>query len=243
MEGDVLGDVATLNRRRRLEPEDLLDGVRDQREVRGELGALLRVPVEQVDRPPEVPGHRFGPGGEQHGHELGELRIGESSGIAVVVDDLGAEQVGEHVVARVLLPVLELVREVPVHVDERLRRHVVDHADGAFLDVEDVVDDTAQVVAVLLGDAQEHRDHRGREDRREVLHVVELRLAHVRVEEVGADLADAVLERRHATVNARDTSFRSMVCLGGSVQTIIPVSTGASAIVSTVVPCPETNVS
>jgi len=34
-----------------------------------------------------------------------------------------------------------------------------------------------------------------------------------------------------------------MVCLGGSVQMIIPVSTGASVIVSTVVPWLETNVS
>ena len=92
------------------------------------------------------------------------------------------------------LPVLELVGEVPVHVDQRLRRHLVDHADRAFLEVEDVVDDPPQVVAVLFGHAQEHRDHRGREDRGEVLDVVELRLPHVRVEEFGADLTDAVFE-------------------------------------------------
>ena len=65
--------------------------------------------VEQVDRPPEVPGHRLGPGGEEHGHELGELGIGEPTRLAVVVDDLGIEEIGEHVVTRVLLPVLEHV--------------------------------------------------------------------------------------------------------------------------------------
>ena len=150
-----------------------------------------------------MPGHRLGPGGEEHGHELGELGVGEPTGVAVVVDDLGIEEVGEHVVTRVLLPVLEHVRQVPVHLHECLHRHLVDHADRTFLEVEDVVDDVAQVVAVLLGHAEEHRDHRRREDRREVLYVVELRLAHVRVEELGADLADAVLERRHATRRER----------------------------------------
>ena len=183
-----------VDRRRRFVAEDLLDRVRHQRGVGGELGALVRVPVEQVDRPPEVPGHRLGPGGEEHRHELGELRIGELPRLAVVVDDLGVEQVGEHVVAWLPLPVLELVGEVPVHVDQRLGRHVVDHADRAFLDVEDVVDDPTQVVPVLFGHAQEHRDHRGWEDRGEVLDVVELRLPDVGVEEFGADFTDSVFE-------------------------------------------------
>jgi hypothetical protein len=44
-------------------------------------------------------------------------------------------------------------------------------------------------------------------------------------------------------VNARDTSLRSIVCLGGSSQMIIPVSTGVGDIVSSVVPWFELNVS
>ncbi len=44
-------------------------------------------------------------------------------------------------------------------------------------------------------------------------------------------------------VNARDTSFRSIVCFGGSSQMIIPVSTGTGDMVSSVVPWFELNVS
>ena len=55
-------------------------------------------------------------------------------------------------------------RQVAVDLDERVHRHVVHHADRALLDVEDVVDDLAQVVAVTLGHTEQHRDHRGRED-------------------------------------------------------------------------------
>ena len=120
-------------------------------EVGRELGALVRVPFEQVDGPAEVSGDGLGPGAEQHGDELGELGVGQAPRGAVVVDDLGVEQVGEHVVARVPLAVLELLDEVAVDLDEGLDRHVVHHPDGTLLDVEDVVDDAPQVVAVPSG--------------------------------------------------------------------------------------------
>ncbi len=48
-----------------------------------------------------------------------------------------------------------------------------------------------------LGHAQQGADHPRRQDRREVLHVVERARSHVGVEQLGADGAHVVLERTH----------------------------------------------
>ena len=100
MHGDVGGRPAAVDRGGGLVAEDLLDGVGDERGVGDQLGPLVGVGVEVVGHPAEVAGDGLGAGDEQHEPELGELHVGEAADRAVVLGDLGVQEVGEHVVAR-----------------------------------------------------------------------------------------------------------------------------------------------
>ncbi len=66
----------------------------------------------------------------------------------------------------------------------------------AFVDVEGRVDGVAELRRVALGKAEEREDHGGREQPGERADVVEAFAADERVEELGADRADARLEVR-----------------------------------------------
>ena len=66
--------------------------------------------------------------------------------------------------------------------------------DSPGVDVEELVGDLADHLLVLLGDAEQRADDHHRQLRPEVLHEVEPAGADERVEEVGAELADARLE-------------------------------------------------
>ena len=56
VELDVLGDVAADVRTRRLEAQELLDGVRDERRVLDQLAPLVGVLGEHLARPADQPG-------------------------------------------------------------------------------------------------------------------------------------------------------------------------------------------
>ena len=74
---------------------------------------------------------------------------------------------------------------------------VVGHA-GLGVEVERLVDPTADHVAVLGRHAEQRGDHVGRDAGAEVLHVVERAPADQAVEQVDAEGADVVLEQLHA---------------------------------------------
>ena len=79
-------------------------------EVGGQLGPLVGVVVEGQAGPAEEAGHRLGAGAGDQDGEVDRLLHGESADLAVVLDDLPLQEVGEHVVARVPLAVLECPR-------------------------------------------------------------------------------------------------------------------------------------
>ena len=84
VELDVGVRPSALHRRRRLVAQELLDGVRDQRRVGGELGALVGVRGEHHAGPPEQPGHGLGAGADEQVGEVARLVVGEPPDLAVL---------------------------------------------------------------------------------------------------------------------------------------------------------------
>ncbi len=190
---DVAGRPSALHRRRRLEAQELLDRVRDQPAVGGELLALLGVLGQDDRREAEQPRDRLGPRADDEVREVAGLCVGEPANGAVVVGDLRVGEIGEHVVDGLPATLLELTREVLVEPDHGVQRHVVDHAD-ARLDVEDQVDVVTDLLALFGRHTEQRRDDHRRQLRTEVLHEVERPATRVRVEHLGAQLADPALE-------------------------------------------------
>jgi hypothetical protein len=152
--------------------------------------------------PADQPRHGLGARDEQHLAEVRGLVRREAPRLAVVVGDLGRGQRRQHVVARVHPPVVDLGEQVLVDLPDRVERRLVDHPD-AFLDVEDRIDDVAQLLLVRLGHPEQRGDDGGRHDGPEVLHVVERLGSGLGVEEPAADLADPAVECGHAARRER----------------------------------------
>ena len=104
--------------------------------------------------------------------------------------DVRVSENGDEVVGRRLAPLGDQPRHVLGHLDVRAHaRHRL-----PFVDVEQLVGGLADHLLVLLGHAEQRPDDHHRELHPEVLHEVEPAGADERVEEVGAQLADAWLE-------------------------------------------------
>ena len=199
MEGDVLGDPSSLNRRRRLKPENFVDRIWDEGEVCGQLRSLVGIVGEDAGHPSEVARHGLGAGRKQEEPEAHQLGVGQAAGIPGLVGDLRLQQFGEHVVTRVDLPVGELAPEVLEKFHDGVLGHLSRHSDTRLVDGEDVVHQVAKLLPVLLGHSEESGDDGRGQDGREVLHVVECPGADVRIEQICTHGPDPVLEHRHPT--------------------------------------------
>jgi hypothetical protein len=213
-----LGDPSTLNRRRRLEPENLVDRIWDKGEVRGQLRSLVGIVGEDAGHPSEVARHGLGAGRKQEEPEAHQLLVGQAAGIPGLVGDLRLQQFGEHVVARVDLPVGELASEVLEELHDGVLGHLSRHSDTRLVDGEDVVHEVAELLLILLGHSEEGRDDGRGQDGREVLHVVECPGADVRVEKFCAHGPDPVLEHRHPPTGEGSGDQSSQHGVPGRVQ-------------------------
>ena len=97
---DVPGDVAAGDRARRLEPQQLLDGVADERRVLGDLAALVGVVAEDLAGPADEPVRRLVAGAGDDVDVEQRLVAGERAGDAVLVLERRRQQVGHDVVGR-----------------------------------------------------------------------------------------------------------------------------------------------
>ena len=97
--------------------------------------------------------------------------------------------------------------------------------DSPFVDVEQLVGGLADHLLVLLGHAEQRADDHHRELHPEVLHEVEPAGADERVEEVGAQLADAWLEvATPAAASGRGLRIaRWMSWIGGSSNSMLRI--------------------
>ncbi len=149
-------------------------------------------------RPSDEPGHRLRAGAADENGEAGRLLPRQLPQLAVLVDDLGVQQIGEHVVSGRALALGHRLVRVLEGLHHRRGRHVVGHA-GIGVEVERLVDPAAEHVPVLFGHAEQRGDHIGREASAEVLHEVERALPDLGVEEARTELADVNLEAGHPT--------------------------------------------
>jgi hypothetical protein len=192
----VFGDVPGLHGRRGLEAQDLLDGARDQPAVGGQLGPLVGVLGQHLAGPADEPGGGLVAGRRDEVDVVEHLVPPEPALRAGLVLELGLQELGHEVVARVLGP--------PVDVGLELRARglvgqvgdvvgqgpVVAHAEAG-------VDRVADGLLVGLRDAEQHADRAHRHLRAEVLDEVEAAGAHEGVEAVGAELAHLRLDGGH----------------------------------------------
>ena len=198
---DVARDPARLHRRRRLEAQQLLDRVAEQRRVVDQLLALVGV-LGQGDRAePEHAGDGLGARERDELHEPEDLLERERAGLPVLLD-LGVHETGEQVVLRVLAALLhELgddgegrLPDLAVLRHHRRHRHHAALLGGALVDVQGLGGEVAELLGVAVGIADQRQDHRRRQQPRERGDVVELVLSLHGVEELPAELADAPLE-------------------------------------------------
>ena len=188
---DVAGDVAGHVRRGRLEAQQLLDGLRDQRRVLDELAALVGVFGQNLAGPADQPRGGLVARAGDHVEVDEQFLAGQPPRDARLVDELDVEQFGHDVVGRVLgAPVdvgrEELAGDQPVLGGlHRLARL------GAHLRVGVVADH----LLVVLGDAEQHADHLHRHLRAEVGDEVEPAGADQRIQALRAEFADLGLQR------------------------------------------------
>ena len=195
VERDVLGGEARLHRRGPLEAQHLLDRLRDERGVGDEVGALVGVLVEQQRGPPQQPADGLGAGHHQQHREVDGLPAGQA----------GAGERGEQVVAGLLGQVLEAPVEVAAELAHRGQGDVVDEA-VLLVEVEALVDEQPDALAVLARHPEEAGDDAGGDLRGVLLHQVDLaavRPGVERVEQLAADGADVLLQRSGTTQGER----------------------------------------
>ena len=107
-----LRDVAPDVRRGRLEAQELLDGVRDERAVLDQLAALVGVLGQHLAGPADQPGGGL-VAGAGHDVDVGEhLVAAQAPDGAGLVLELGVEQLGHDVVGRVLGPPVDVLGEL-----------------------------------------------------------------------------------------------------------------------------------
>ena len=118
----------------------------------------------------------------------------ERAGDAVLILELGLDELGHEVVGRVLGPVVDVVAEhLDALEDDAGRRHF---GFAALVDAQALVDLVADRDLILLGDAEQHADGQHRHDRAEVGDEVEAALVHQGVEGAVAELAHLRFDRR-----------------------------------------------
>ncbi len=177
-------------RRGRLEAQELLDRVGDERGVVDQLATLVGVLSEHLARPPDEARGRLVAGAGDDGDVGEDLLAPQRARRARLVDELGVHQLGHDVVGGVLDAPVEVLGE-HLAVDEVLR-----HLLGlARLGAQPRVALVAHRLLVALGDAEQHADHAHRHLRAEVGDEVEPGFADERVEALRAVLADLRLER------------------------------------------------
>ena len=188
----VARDVSADVRRGRLEAEDLLDRVGDEREIVDELATLVRVVGQDLARPPDQTRRRLVAGTGDHvqvREELGARQPARGPGLVL---ELGVQQLGHEVVGRVIGPPVDVLgeqlaaREIP---GEPLRL--------ARLGAQRRVGVLADRLLVLFGDPEQHADHPHGHLRAEVGDEVEPVRALEPIQTVDAELPDLRLQRVH----------------------------------------------
>ena len=144
-----------------------MSGIVDQ------LGPLLGMTGEQIDRAGKELGHRLGTGASQLLCEAHDFDVTEMTRLAVVAFDLGVDQQREQVVAR-LCPVLLDATHVVLHRLEDRRFALLVRLDLAGFAVHRRVGPQPCVLHVVLRDAEHRRDDFDGERRGELPHHVEL---------------------------------------------------------------------
>ena len=105
---------------------------------------LLRMVRQDEPGPTQQAGHGLRAGADEQDTERRAFRIGEAPSDAVIADDLGSHEVGQHVVPRYALPFLDLLTDVVVQPRPRLQGRLIGHANAGF-QVEQTVDVVADV--------------------------------------------------------------------------------------------------
>ena len=190
---DVLGHVAGLHRRGRLVAQQLLDGVVDEGAVRHQLGPLVGMAAQHLAGEADEARRGLVPGPGQQADVPEDLVVAQGARRAVLVLELGVEQLGHEVVGRVLGAPLDVVGEDR----RRAERVVLGLVGDAVLQAQPVVDLLADRLLVLLGDPEQHADDAHGHELAQVLHEVELPRPDERVEHLRAVGAHLGLERLH----------------------------------------------
>ena len=155
---DVARDPTRLHRRRRLEAQQLLDRVAEQRRVVDQLLALVGV-LGQGDRAePEHAGDGLGARERDELHEAEDLLEREGAGLPVLLD-LCVHEAGEQVVLRILASLLHelgddgerLLPDLTVLRHHRRHRHHAALMGVALFDVERLGGELAELRRVPLG--------------------------------------------------------------------------------------------
>ena len=221
MDRDLAGRHAAVDRRRGLVAQQLLDRVGQERWVGGQLGTLLGVLGEDHCGVAQETADRLRAGVEQQAAEAGDLLVGEPTGRAVAIVDLGQAQRADHVVLWLSGAAGDQRLEVVPQLELGGHGDMVDHPD-ARLDVEDLVDVLALLLALVVRHAEQRGDDQGRQVGAEVGDVVESGRADVR-DRGGRAQNPRIRSSRppiRRGVNARETSERRTVCSGGSMKII-----------------------
>ena len=228
MELDVLGDVAADVRRRRLEAEQLLDGVRDERRVLDQLAALVGVLGQHLAGPADEAGGGLVAGAGDDGDVGEELVAAQAPHGAGLVLELGVEQLGHDVVGRVLGPPVDVLGELSA-----VGRCSLDTSIGSPASVRRLrVDPVADGLLVLLRDAEQHADHAHRHLGAEVGDEVEAS-GRRRADRGIRAQSSRIFGSSAATffgVNTRDSRLRWIVCVGGSSKMTTPGGISMSAL-------------
>ena len=187
---DVPRHVAGVERAGRLAPQHLLDRAGDQRPVGGELRPLPGVLGEGRGHPADEPAGRLVPAPADDRDVHQDLVAGQRAGDAVLVLELGVDQLGHHVVRRVGVPPVDVLAHRLVREDDLLAEVDLAAVRGQDLGVGLV----AEGDLPFLGDADQHADDLHRHLQAQLLDEVEPGLADQRVQAGGAVLAHQRLE-------------------------------------------------
>ena len=149
----VGSDQAGLDGRRRLEAEDLLDGVGNEARVGHQLVALIGMLGQELARPADEPGGGLVPSSGQKADVAEDLIPGEGPGGPILVGELGLQELGHQIVGGVVGSPVDVLGELHPHAagHRRFGHHAV-------LEPEAVVEPVADGLLVVFGDAQEHAD-------------------------------------------------------------------------------------
>ena len=195
VERDVAGHIARHVRRGRLEAQQFLDRLRDQRPVLDQLAALIGVFGENLSRPTDQPGGRLVAGAGDHVEVDQQLVAGQPAGGAGLVDELDVEQLGHDVVGRMCRRASRCRR--------RRSRRLTRPCSAAFMGLPASVRSLRVAVVadeflVVLGDAEQHADDLHRHLRAQVGDEVELARADQRIQALSAEVADLSARARRS---------------------------------------------